>query len=300
MSRMKKAGPPKQKWTSEEESALREGVSKYGVGKWRLIQKDGIFAGVLRNRSNVDLKDKWRNLNMDSYTAAKEKARKRSKGVNKSSSKKPSRKARAGAAAKKAKRRALDEDLEMEDDQAFDDDDEEDDLEEQEEEEDDQQLTVAPVAHRRFPEMPLVADMIMAAIISLWHATGSSVDDVTEWIQDQYDDRSPSQEDIQETLAQMVEESQLTCTGESGTSYTLSHAMSEAVAKEESNAARLTVPNHSEPAFRRREQREQRGWPMQGLLQAAEAAAAAVREAEEAAAYAAELCAAAEELEANG
>ena len=59
------------------------------------------------------------------------------------------------------------------------------------------------------------------------------------WAQDQYDDRSPSQEDIQETLAQMVEESQLTCTGESGTSYTLSHAMSEAVAKEESNAARL-------------------------------------------------------------
>ena len=44
----------------------------------------------------------------------------------------------------------------------------------------------------------------------------------------------------------------------------------------------------------------QQGWPMQGLLQAAEAAAAAVREAEEAAAYAAELCAAAEELEATG
>ena len=41
-------------------------------------------------------------------------------------------------------------------------------------------------------------------------------------------------------------------------------------------------------------------WPLQSLLQAAEAAAAAVREAEEAAAYAAQLCAAAEELEATG
>lgn len=39
---------------------------RYDVGKWRHIQKDEVFGPVLKNRSNVDLKDKWRNLNMDS------------------------------------------------------------------------------------------------------------------------------------------------------------------------------------------------------------------------------------------
>uniref|UniRef100_A0A803MGC9 MYB transcription factor n=1 Tax=Chenopodium quinoa TaxID=63459 RepID=A0A803MGC9_CHEQI len=39
-------GNPKQKWTSEEEEALRAGVAKHGPGKWKLIQKD----------------DKWRNM----------------------------------------------------------------------------------------------------------------------------------------------------------------------------------------------------------------------------------------------
>ncbi|CAN4090573.1 unnamed protein product [Withania somnifera] len=55
-------GAPKQKWTSEEEAALKAGVAKYGVGKWSTILKDPEFATVLRSRSNVDLKDKWRNL----------------------------------------------------------------------------------------------------------------------------------------------------------------------------------------------------------------------------------------------
>nr|XP_016450214.1 PREDICTED: single myb histone 6-like isoform X1 [Nicotiana tabacum] len=55
-------GAPKQKWTSEEEAALKLGVAKYGVGKWSTILKDPEFAGVLRSRSNVDIKDKWRNL----------------------------------------------------------------------------------------------------------------------------------------------------------------------------------------------------------------------------------------------
>jgi len=39
---------------------------RYEVGKWRHIQKDSEFGPILKNRSNVDLKDKWRNLNMDS------------------------------------------------------------------------------------------------------------------------------------------------------------------------------------------------------------------------------------------
>ncbi|XP_058762156.1 telomere repeat-binding factor 1-like [Vicia villosa] len=57
-------GAPKQKWTSEEESALKAGVVKHGVGKWRTILKDPEFNCVLFLRSNVDLKDKWRNLSV--------------------------------------------------------------------------------------------------------------------------------------------------------------------------------------------------------------------------------------------
>ncbi|XP_073293949.1 single myb histone 1-like isoform X2 [Primulina huaijiensis] len=56
-------GAPKQKWTSEEEAALKAGIQQYGVGKWSIILKDVEFSRVLRSRSNVDLKDKWRNLN---------------------------------------------------------------------------------------------------------------------------------------------------------------------------------------------------------------------------------------------
>ncbi|GMQ01126.1 hypothetical protein CsSME_00047881 [Camellia sinensis var. sinensis] len=49
-------GAPKQKWTPEEEAALRAGVVKHGAGKWRTILKDPEFSGVLYLRSNVDLK----------------------------------------------------------------------------------------------------------------------------------------------------------------------------------------------------------------------------------------------------
>ncbi|KAL0450152.1 UNVERIFIED_CONTAM: Single myb histone 1 [Sesamum latifolium] len=56
-------GAPKQKWTAEEEAALKAGIHKYGIGKWSTILKDPEFSTVLRSRSNVDLKDKWRNLN---------------------------------------------------------------------------------------------------------------------------------------------------------------------------------------------------------------------------------------------
>ncbi|KAI3953292.1 hypothetical protein MKX01_042287 [Papaver californicum] len=57
-------GAPKQKWTSEEESALKAGVIKHGAGKWRTILKDPQFSGILSLRSNVDLKDKWRNMSV--------------------------------------------------------------------------------------------------------------------------------------------------------------------------------------------------------------------------------------------
>lgn len=67
-------GVPKQKWSEEEESALKAGVIKHGVGKWRTILKDPEFNHVLYLRSNVDLKDKWRNLSvMASGWASREK-----------------------------------------------------------------------------------------------------------------------------------------------------------------------------------------------------------------------------------
>jgi len=49
-------GAPKQKWTAEEEAALKAGVLKHGAGKWRTILKDPEFSGILYLRSNVDLK----------------------------------------------------------------------------------------------------------------------------------------------------------------------------------------------------------------------------------------------------
>ncbi|XP_020592412.1 telomere repeat-binding factor 1 [Phalaenopsis equestris] len=69
-------GAPKQKWTSEEESALKAGVVKHGAGKWRTILKDPEFSSVLSLRSNVDLKDKWRNMSVTAHGwGSREKAR---------------------------------------------------------------------------------------------------------------------------------------------------------------------------------------------------------------------------------
>ncbi|CAL5439482.1 unnamed protein product [Camellia sinensis] len=49
-------GNQKQKWTTEEEEALRAGVAKHGTGKWKNILKDPDFALSLSQRSNIDLK----------------------------------------------------------------------------------------------------------------------------------------------------------------------------------------------------------------------------------------------------
>ncbi|WOL06359.1 single myb histone 6 [Canna indica] len=80
-------GAPKQKWTAEEEAALKAGVVKHGAGKWRTILKDPEFSGVLCLRSNVDLKDKWRNLSVTANGwGSREKARvalKRSRQISK-------------------------------------------------------------------------------------------------------------------------------------------------------------------------------------------------------------------------
>ncbi|KAE8707016.1 Telomere repeat-binding factor 3 [Hibiscus syriacus] len=68
-------GAPKQKWTAEEEEALKAGVLKHGTGKWRNILSDPEFSSVLRSRSNVDLKDKWRNINATAIWGSRQKAK---------------------------------------------------------------------------------------------------------------------------------------------------------------------------------------------------------------------------------
>ncbi|KAL3583378.1 hypothetical protein D5086_014439 [Populus alba] len=68
-------GAPKQKWTAEEEAALKAGVLKHGTGKWRTILMDPEFSAILRLRSNVDLKDKWRNINVTAIWGSRKKAK---------------------------------------------------------------------------------------------------------------------------------------------------------------------------------------------------------------------------------
>ncbi|CAI0405527.1 unnamed protein product [Linum tenue] len=68
-------GAPKQKWTAEEEAALKAGVVKHGTGKWRTILMDPEFSAVLQLRSNVDLKDKWRNINVTAIWGSRQKAK---------------------------------------------------------------------------------------------------------------------------------------------------------------------------------------------------------------------------------
>ncbi|CAJ2635263.1 unnamed protein product [Trifolium pratense] len=68
-------GAPKQKWTAEEEAALKAGVVKHGSGKWRTILSDPEFSSILRTRSNVDLKDKWRNINVTAIWGSRQKAK---------------------------------------------------------------------------------------------------------------------------------------------------------------------------------------------------------------------------------
>ncbi|XP_010471305.1 PREDICTED: telomere repeat-binding factor 5 [Camelina sativa] len=57
-------GNQKLKWTGEEEEALLAGIAKHGAGKWKNILRDSEFSNQLINRSNIDLKDKWRNLSI--------------------------------------------------------------------------------------------------------------------------------------------------------------------------------------------------------------------------------------------
>jgi hypothetical protein len=48
------------RWTDEETECLANGVALFGVGQWLKIKKR--FSQELHDRSNVDLKDRWRNV----------------------------------------------------------------------------------------------------------------------------------------------------------------------------------------------------------------------------------------------
>ncbi|KAK1363718.1 MYB transcription factor [Heracleum sosnowskyi] len=50
------------KWSAEEEAAIRDGIAKHGLGKWQTILNDPEFSTVLILRTNVGIKDKWRNM----------------------------------------------------------------------------------------------------------------------------------------------------------------------------------------------------------------------------------------------
>ncbi|CAN1837033.1 Telomere repeat-binding factor 5 [Linum perenne] len=49
-------GNHKQMWTKEEEDALLAGISRYGLGNWKIIRRDPDFAPSFSHRSNIDLK----------------------------------------------------------------------------------------------------------------------------------------------------------------------------------------------------------------------------------------------------
>lgn len=61
-------GNQKLKWTNEEEDALIAGIERHGPGKWKAILLDPQFGPLLTSRSNIDLKDKWRNMNVNNIT----------------------------------------------------------------------------------------------------------------------------------------------------------------------------------------------------------------------------------------
>eukprot|EP00731_Ephydatia_muelleri_P036947 Em0360g5a len=46
-------------WTKKDEQTLQQAVKRYGIGNWREILKNCVFDV---QRTNVDLKDKWRNM----------------------------------------------------------------------------------------------------------------------------------------------------------------------------------------------------------------------------------------------
>ena len=56
----------RKKWTTEEEESIVSGVEKFGIGRWAEIRDE--YKNVFQNRSSVDIKDKYRNLQKKTRT----------------------------------------------------------------------------------------------------------------------------------------------------------------------------------------------------------------------------------------
>ncbi|XP_073115600.1 uncharacterized protein [Elaeis guineensis] len=55
----------KRKWSSLEEETLRKAVERHGAGNWKFIKS--CHPEIFKNRTEVDLKDKWRNMMRDHH-----------------------------------------------------------------------------------------------------------------------------------------------------------------------------------------------------------------------------------------
>lgn len=49
----------RKRWTEEETASLRKGVEEHGTS-WKVIKAE--YSEILYDRTTVDLKDKWRNI----------------------------------------------------------------------------------------------------------------------------------------------------------------------------------------------------------------------------------------------
>ncbi|BDA41692.1 probable single myb histone 4 at N-terminal half [Coccomyxa sp. Obi] len=315
MSQVKRLGLSKQKWTEEEEQALRTGVEKFGVGKWRLIQKDETLGPQLINRSNVDLKDKWRNLNMDAFgsrgdkrgSRAKNRAKARQKPaavpapvldtpekevlVNRQRKRKrrPERAPEANAplpyrassgALRTLQEVALRPDVDdplpprrrRRKPRALMDDDE-----------DEEDGDAEPPADPRSRTGPIPDDMVVAAIISLQDPVGSHPEDIIRWIESHYEVAPSLKRAVRGTLRRMVEAGRLQSVPNHANLFRLG-----GVVRQVSQEAGINWPR-SKPGSASLDSRT--------AVESAEAAAKAVAEAEEAAALATRLMAAADRYE---
>ena len=50
----------RRRWSEEEKRAVKEGVKKFGIGKWVQIKDE--YSDILRNRTGVQIKDVWRTM----------------------------------------------------------------------------------------------------------------------------------------------------------------------------------------------------------------------------------------------
>lgn len=60
------------RWTAQEEIALKAGIAKHGAGAWVRIREDPEYSHLLKRRTGMQLKDKWRNLIKFGHISAEE------------------------------------------------------------------------------------------------------------------------------------------------------------------------------------------------------------------------------------